>query len=281
MRSTLPRSHRPVGSAAFTLVAALALAAAATASSAEVSAKDVIRKMKEALEPSRPSLRALRMTVRQDGQKAEFRLLQARKADEHGQRALTVVVAPPGARGLAYLVEEPRGDQPATEHVYVPIVRRTRTFVPAENHTAFLGSDLTFGDLGFVSVDSQDRLVGEGRRHGRPAFEIESVPSSSVQQWYYSKVVTWIDRETMLPIERAFYSPAGQVFKTETFAQVAHVDGISTPLAIRIEKAGSDSSTELEVTSISYGIEIPDDLFAPDRLASAAERLEKLAEKTR
>ncbi len=277
MRSSPLRSRRLPAAAPVLLLAALAIAAPAPA--AEVSAKDVIRKMKEALEPPRPSLRAIRMTVREDGQKAEFRLLQARKGGEQGQRSLTVVVAPPEARGLAYLVEEPAGGGPATEHVYVPVVRRTRAFVPAEHHTAFLGSDLTYGDLGFIAVDSKDRLVGEGRHHGRPAYEVESVPSSTIQQWYYSKVVTWIDRETMLPIERAFYSPAGQVFKTETFAKVAHVDGIPTPLAIRVERAGSRSSTELEVTSISYGVEIPDGIFAPDRLASAVDRLEKLAER--
>lgn len=253
------------------LVSAAAILAAAPSRAADApSADEVVRQMKAALEPPKPSLRAMTMTFDDQGTKSTFRLVQARKRLSDGPRAVTVLLEPAGARGIAYLTADAPGGS-ATEWLYVPYVQRTRKLVPAENNQSFMDTDFTYGDLGLLPVDTRNTMLGTETTDGRKTYKIESVPSSSVKQWYYSRTVTWIDAETLLPMRREFFSPAGDLFKVETFGRVTRIDGVPTPLETRITNVGTNTTTTLEVTSISYDANLPDSLFQPESLRGIAD----------
>lgn len=235
----------------------------------------VIQQMRAVLEPDRPSLRIMDMTVQGDGESTTFRLAQARKTLPDGRRSLTVLLAPPAARGLAYLVVEKKGSPEPIEYTYVPVVRRVRKLVGAENQTAFLDSDFTYADLGFLPLDTQNRLVGEEKLGDRDVYKVESVPAAEIEKWYVSKIATWVDKQTLLPVQRDFYSPNGEVFKIETFDNVNRVDGVPTPFQITMQNVGADTKSVLKVTEVTYGSGLPDNLFEPKELPQIADVLEK------
>jgi hypothetical protein len=262
---------RAVAAAALTLIG---LAAGREAAAAELTGSQVVQQMRAVVEPDKPSVRLMDMTVTSGPEKTTFQLVQARKQLPDGRRSVTVLLGPPAARGLAYLVEEKKGSAPV-EYVYVPMVRRVRKFMGTENHTAFLDSDFTYADLGFLPTDTTDTLVGEEKIAGRDVYKVESVPDAEVKRWYYSKIATWIDKETLLPVQRDFYDPAGQVFKIETFGSATRVDGIPTPLQITMETVGAQSKSAIQVTDVTYGSGLPDDLFVPAKLSQIAELIEK------
>lgn len=252
----------------------VALIAGREAAAAEPSGSQVVQQMRAVLEPDKPSVRLMDLTVTGGDENTTFKLVQARKQLPDGRRSLTVLLAPPAARGLAYLVEEKKGGAPV-EYVYVPMVRRVRKFMGTENHSAFLDSDFTYADLGFLPTDTKDTLVGEEKVAGREVYKVESVPDAEVKRWYYSKIATWIDKETLLPVQRDFYDPAGQVFKIETFGSVTRVDGIPTAMQITMDTVGAQSKSKLDVTDVTYGTGLPDDLFSPAKLSQIAELVEK------
>lgn len=233
------------------------------------SADQIVQQMKAALEPPKPSIRTMTMTLDDRGTKSTFGLVQARKRLADGDRALTVLLEPEGARGIAYLTAD--SGNGATEWLYVPYVQRTRKLVPAENYQSFMDTDFTYGDLGLLPVDTRNTLLGTDTVDGKKAYKVESIPSTTVKQWYYSRTVTWIDASTLLPLRREFFSPAGDLFKVETFGSVTRVEGIPTPLEMRITNVGTGSSTTLTVTSISYDANVPDSLFQPDGLRIIAD----------
>lgn len=264
----VPRSRR----SASMIVAATALATVAThAWSADApSADQIVQQMKAALEPPKPSIRTMTLTFDDQGTKSTFGLVQARKKLTDGDRSLTVLLEPDGARGIAYLTSTAGSGDP-TEWLYIPYVQRTRKLVSAENYQSFMDTDFTYGDLGLLPTDTKNKLLGTEQVDGKKAYKVESIPSSTVKQWYYSKTVTWVDAETLLPIRREFFSPAGEVFKTETFDSVTRVDGIPTPLQTTITNVGTGTSSTLLVTSVSYDANVPDTLFAPEGLRSIAD----------
>jgi hypothetical protein len=260
--------------------AALALGVTvATAAEMNPAGSQVVQQMRAALEPDKPSIRQMELTVvgASPAETTTFQLVQARKRLPDGRRSLTVLTGPPDARGLAYLVEEKKGQVDPVEYIYVPMVRRVRKLVGAENQTAFLDSDFTFADLGFLPADSQDSLVGEEKVGGRDVFKIESIPGSEIKKWYYSKIATWVDKESLLPVQRDFYSPAGQVFKIQTFGEATRVDGIPTILETTMETVGAKSQSKLKVTNVAYGKDLPDELFTPVKLSQIADLVEKTA----
>src|SRR5690606_5352022 len=262
----------------FVQVAALALLAMASAVSRPESARaqstpsadEIIRQMKAALEPPRPSLRKMDLTFDDRGTITKLQLAQARKRFPDGDRTLTVMLGPEGARGIAYLTMSP-ANGPAVEYLYVPVVRRIRKLVPAENYQSFLDTDFSYADLGMLPLETTNELLGTEVIDGRKAYKVQSIPTSVIQTWYYARTVTWIDAETLLPMRREFYSPAGEVFKVETFGSVSKVDGVPTPLQIRMQTLASNTSSTLDVTAIDYDVELPDELFDPEKLRFASE----------
>ncbi len=247
------------------------LGTAGPASAAQPSADEIIAQMKAALEPTKPSLRRMNLTVRQGGEQTRFNLVQARKALPDGNRSLTVLLAPDDAKGLAYLVAERPPGQENVEWLYIPVVRRVRQLVPAENYTRFMDTDFSYADMGFLDLHATNRLLGTETVGKRQAYKVESVPGSTTKQWYFSRVVTLIDAETLLPIKREFYSPSNMLFKVESFDDVSRIDGVPTALKINMQDIPGGSSSEIKVTDVSYDVDLPEDVFGPEKLSSIAD----------
>lgn len=257
---------------ALALAAAVALPARGLAQKAPANGDQVIAAMKAALEPDKPSVRRMDLTVSQDSEQRHFTLVQARKHLDGGMRSITVLLAPDDAKGLAYLVAEKRpGQKDNTQWVYIPVVRRIREMVPAENYLAFLDSDFTYADLGFVDQTATNNLLGTETVNGKKAYKVQSIPGDTTKQWYFARIITWVDAETLLPIKREFVSPAGNTFKVETFDGVSRFDGVPTPLKTTMRNLPDQTSSVLTVTDVSYGLVIPDEVFSKDKLRTIAD----------
>jgi len=266
------------------------LVASAPAFAQPPDAATIARRMKAALEPERSSTRTLLLamgsagggatdpTNRQkevreelgqgaraaDGSTTEWTARQALKKLPDGNRILTVILAPDEVKGVAFLVWE-RTDKPDAEWLYLPAVRRVRKIGPVSAYESFLGTDFTFADLGFVNLrDRKFSLLGEETFAGVPAYKVQEVMAGPV--FYYSRIVTWVAKDSMLPLQRDYYDAANQLWKTERFQDVAVIDGTPTVLRIRMEDRISDTSTELRVSKVRYDAVIPDELFDPQKL---------------
>jgi outer membrane lipoprotein-sorting protein len=150
--------------------------------------------------------------------------------------------------------------------IYLSALQTTRGIVPVDVYERFLGSDFTYSDLGFVSRRGTYRLLGEEVHNGVRAYKVEEVPK---EQWYYARIVTWVSADSLLPLQRDYYDRAGRLWRTAIFDQVAVVDGIPTPLRIRMLDKQQNRSTEFQVSGVRYDVDVPDTLFDPQRLAQA------------
>ena len=82
--------------------------------------------------------------------------------------------------------------------------------------------------------------------------------------------MTWIAADSHLPVERDFYDPSNTLWKVETFEQVTDIDGVPTPLRLRMVDKHEGGSTEINVSEVRYDIDIPDSLFDRAHLREAA-----------
>jgi outer membrane lipoprotein-sorting protein len=242
--------------------------AAGAAQAATPKVAVIERQMKAALEPARPSTRRFDMVIRSpEGDVTRWMARQARKHLPDGNRILTVMLAPDTVRGVALLIKE-RPGRSDVQWLYLPSVRRVRKLLEPTRFESFLGTDFTYADLGFVNLSfSRFTLLGVGPYRGKHAYEVQEVPRN---RWYYSRIVTWIATDSMLPLERDYYDPTGALWKTEYFENVTVIDGVPTPLRVRMVDNEEGGSTELDVSKVRYDIQIPDALFAPDHLRAVA-----------
>ena len=226
----------------------------------------IVGRMKTALEPARPSAR--RMTFQVSGATGvgpHLVLGQARKKVGGAERILNVVLAPESMRGLAYLVQQSSGAD-NVQWMYLPAIGRVRKIVSPEAYVAFLNSEFTYSDLGFVDTAARYSLLGEEQHGGTSTYKIESIPK---EHWYYARTVIWIAKDSGLPLERNLYDASNVLWKVERWEQVADAGGVPTPRRISMEDVQAKARTDIAVAAVTYDAEMPDALFDPAELAKA------------
>jgi len=248
------------------LALSLVVALVRTGAAADPDASDLIARMKAAMEPARSSVRQIDLSISgEDGGTTKWSVAQARKVIDGQGRILNVLLAPASQRGIASLMVD---SDPAETLLWVPSIRRVRTLFPRDGYEAFLGSDFTYFDVGFVRRQDKYTYLGAGERNGRAAWRVQQVPTSS---WFYSQIVSWIDQQHLLPIERDFYSPAGDLWKVQTFDNVVTIDGQPAALQITMEDRQTGGKSVMNVSNLRFGVELPDSIFERRGLARAAQ----------
>ena len=155
---------------------------------AQESAVDIVKKMKEVLEPIRPSTRKVDIVMTAGGETIHWTAREALKKFPDGKRMVMVMLEPSEVRGNAYLIWEPK-DKFSAIWTYMPVLRRVRELRGVDAYEHFLGTDFTYADLGFVRLHPHYRLLGEEDHGGKKTYKIEeSVPK---ERAYYSRVITW------------------------------------------------------------------------------------------
>jgi outer membrane lipoprotein-sorting protein len=230
-------------------------------------AATVARRMKAALEPARASVRRLDITISsENGESTRYTAAQARKQTPDGDAMLTVLLAPEATRGIAVVVRE-RPQQDDVLWVYLPAVRRVRKIVPAARYEAFVHSDFTYADLGFVSMRETYKLLPAEKVDGATRYVLQETPRD---RWQYARIVDHVAPDTWLPLRREFYDPSNTLWKVEELADVTAVDGVPTPTRVRMQDVQQGGSSEIHVSAVRYDVDVPDTLFEPEHLPDAA-----------
>jgi outer membrane lipoprotein-sorting protein len=248
------------------LLATCLVAGVPAPASAQEPVTDIVKKMKEAFEPVRPSTRKVDLTMTANGETVHWVAREAFKQFPDGKRMVMVLLEPPEVKGNAYIIWEPQ-EKASVVWTYMPVLRRVRELVGVDAYEHFLGSDFTYADLGFVRLHPQYRLLGEEEHGGKKTYKIEeTVPK---ERAYYSRVITWASKDSLLPVQRDYYDVGGRLWKTEGFEETT-IDGVPTPIRIEMKDLQGKSTTELRVSEVRYNVDIPDVLFDPMKLPTVA-----------
>jgi hypothetical protein len=228
----------------------------------------LLQEMKAALEPSKPSIRQLSMTVRSAGEAVQWKAAQARAQVDGANVVLTVLLEPADVRGTAVLMREEPG-QPTSEWLYLPMLRRIRRIVPVDEFESFLNTEFTYADMGFVNVQNRKvKLLGEESLNGIAAYKLQETPDD---QRTFSRIVTWLGKATQQPLKREYYDAANRLWKVETFDDVAVIHDLPTAQHVHIEDVQTGYSSEYRITRVDYDASIPKELFDWQQLSTAAQ----------
>jgi hypothetical protein len=243
-------------------------AGVAAAEDAKPAVSELLAKVKAGLEPSRPSVRDLEIVIRApDGAEKKWTGREARKEIAGKASVAIVLIGPPSVAGFAVLASE-TDDKSREMWMYVPPIERVRKLVYATKFQPFLGTDVTYGDLGLVDLPARSfRLVGTEDLNGRSAHKVESIP---VDETIYSRVVTWIDTNSDLPVRREYYDRVGALWRVADYGSPTTIGGVPTLLGITVKDVQDGYATELRYSNVEYDVELADDLFDPKKLASLA-----------
>jgi hypothetical protein len=108
------------------------------------------------------------------------------------------------------------------------------------------GSDFWLSDLAFQFYHwpGQVRKKGEMRR-GKPCYVLESTPGET-NAGGYSKVITWVEKESGAPIQAEAYGPDKKVWKEFELGSIAKVHGVYQVKNLKMFNHKTGSRTELD-----------------------------------
>jgi hypothetical protein len=252
---------------AYLLLAIIGLfisSAATSAVAANPDVKAIVKGMKRGLQGPDDAVRIMNLKVISNGSvTTKWKIVQANGDANGAHWILNAVLAPPSARGLAFLDKEETNATSTIKYAYLPATKRVLEFSPVQGYDPFFATDFSYQDLGFVLLGGGgEKLIGTETRNGKKLYKLEDHP---INNPYYSKVISYVATDSLLPVERVFYDRAGRVFKTEQ-CTIDTVDGVPTITKIVMNNANSGGSSEIDVVKVIRNKPTPADIFDPKHL---------------
>jgi len=246
MNRLLTRNNRRIG----TLFALVLMAGAVTAK--ERDPARLMAAMQDAMVPGQSQLTRVAVSLYRDGAQAPTRTWQAlvaRQRFDDGPRTAIAMMAPEAARGSAMLTAPRPDDGDIGLWLFSPSERRARQLAPLQADRHFLVTDFNYGDLGLAKRRFvEPRLLGEEIIDGRKTWKVEVAPADD---WYYSRIITWIAQDTMLPLKREYYDRAFRLWKVVEVRD-AVVDDVPTILGMQVHDVQTNSRSDWTVRAVSY-----------------------------
>ena len=181
-------------------------------------------------------------------------------------RVLIRFLAPGDIKGTAFLVWE--HDSAEDERfLYLPALSRVRRIAGSEKQESFVGSDLSYEDIGGREID--DYRYGFVRRdanwtgpdqRAHPAWELESIAVDKNSS--YPRTVSLVRKDNLVVVAATIYNRRNEREKRYDVRRLEQIGGIWTATAVVMTNELQRTRTELVVTKAQYNIGLTEANFS-------------------
>jgi len=200
-----------------------------------------------------PQDREAHLTMQLIDKKGDVRTRELTILQKGQDKRLIRFLSPADVRGVGFLVLEDD-----LMYLYMPAFAKVRRIASHVKNETFMGTDFTYDDM------AQNDYVGnytpelseETDQHY--ILELTPKPESEID---YSKLVMWVNKETMLPDTAQFYDRSGRLLKVMTQTDVKRIDGYLTPLHIEMENVQDMHKTIMQLNVVVHDQNVPDEHF--------------------
>jgi hypothetical protein len=190
-------------------------------------------------------------------QRRQFTVLR-RDVEEGGDQQFLVVFSQPSdVRNTVFLVEK-HVDRDDDRWLYLPGLDLVKRISAGDKRTSFVGAHYFYEDVsGRPPSEDTHELVETSDEHY--VLRHEPVDPSSVE---FASYMTWIDRETFLPMKIEYTNPAGKLYRRVEVFKVEEFNGHPTVTQSRVSDLLGGGKTDMQFRFINYDIGVPEDVFS-------------------
>lgn len=190
-------------------------------------------------------------------QRRQFTILRDNLEAGGDQNFLVVFSRPSDVRGTVYLVKK-HVDRDDDRWLYLPGLDLVKRISAGDKRTSFVGADYFYED---VSGRGTDEDTHELLETTDTQYVLNHVPKdlSNVE---FTSYVTWIDRETLLPMRIEYKNSSGDVYRRIEVQDVETVQGYPTVTTSRVSNLETGGYTDMQFGFVAYDIGVPDDVFS-------------------
>ena len=244
--------------------AVIAVLGFAGTAGAAMSGTDIIKKSRELYQgPDQRSTVTLEL-INADGsaRKIVTKRLWKDFKGKGGYAAKTVfyTMFPPDSKGVGFLIWDTSDPKQKDKlWLYLPSLKQVRKVSVRDQDDAFMGSDLTFADMGQRLLDEDAHsLVGEETINGKGYYIVESVP---VSESIYGKKRMWIDKEDFTTLKIEYYDRKQELLKTQDIDWIRDGD-MRVYKQLDVKNVQTGHRTIYTITDLQTGVGLKDKDFS-------------------
>ena len=227
---------------------------------AEMTAYQIVKKSEDLLDQAKDSKADMIMILMNSkGEKRQRHLSTfIKRYGNNKSKSIVFFNSPADVKGTSFLVwtDENKEDK---QWLYLPALQRVRQISASGKGESFMGTELTFFDMGSQNVDDYTyTLIGDENVGSETCYVIIALPKKIE---FYSKIVVWIRKGNFIPSKADFYDTKGQYLKQGIFENVKNIKGINTPTHIEIHNKQNGKATLIDLNNIVYDSGLKDDIF--------------------
>lgn len=258
------------------VLSAMVVPSLAKAESAEqLTAKEIVRQC-DSKYPGDDQRSQLSITLRDQSGNERKTVYQRFWKDMKGEdgildKMVLFTTFPPDAKGAGFMrwAYADAADKNAEQWIYLPVLRKIRRVSVRDLGDSFLGSDLTYGDISFRSVDADEHEIVRIDRDkaGQPFYVIKSTPKEA--QPLYQKRISWYKKsETLdecIKVQVEYYDTKGGFLKRQHI-KWQRVGDAWVWDKVFVQNAQTFHSSFFEVDKVKINTGISEDWFTERRL---------------
>jgi len=228
----------------------------------QLTGREIIRKVEESHDgDNRKSLMTMQL-INHRGAIRERTILSYSMDLGKDSKSIMFFQSPADVKGTGFLswqYDDP--DRDDDKWLYLPAMKKVRRISGSSaKQENFMGSDFTYDDMGGRNVDEDEhQLLKEEQRDGSPCWVVESRPLE--EDAVYSKTVSWIRQDALVPVKVEFYDRMGKLLKTLVASDISRESGYWTTRKLEMTNHQRNHRTLILMEHIEYDIAMNESLF--------------------
>ncbi len=180
---------------------------------------------------------------------------------------------PPDQKGIGFLIWDYAIEgQPDDLWLYLPALRTVRRMTTRDQHDSFMGSDLTFADMGARRLDEDDhRLVQIDPRvcPGEPCYVVDSYPKEKDSPYGFKRF--FISKKNWVALKIEFYDRKKKPLKLQTI-EWQQIDDVLVWKSSNIRNVQTNHRTIFEISKVKNNTGLVDADFSERMLERGGRR---------
>jgi len=230
-----------------------------------LSADEIIRRSQAAFYYPDTDMKAkvLMKLITKDGKERirDLTMLRTNLDKEGEQRYFIYFSKPPDVKDMTFMVWKYPGKDD-DRWLFIPAINLVKRIAANDKRSSFVGSDFSYEDISGREVDEDNHsLLKEEMFNGKDTYVIKSVPKDEGST-DYSYRVSWIYKESFIPLKEEYYDKRGELYKVFTADEVKEIQDFPTVTKRTMKNVQSGHRTEVTLKEVGYNNGIEDEIFS-------------------